>query len=87
MDRQEIIDAIKTARQITDKSMPFEANVAQSDVTALRVAAFTAVLGKLLGNAAEYGQGPQECDKVLIVPKASPLEHPHQDVRSTGDLP
>jgi hypothetical protein len=57
MDRQEIIDAIKTARQITDKSMPFEANVAQSDVTALRVAAFTAVLGKLLGNAAEYASG------------------------------
>jgi hypothetical protein len=50
MDGQQITDAIRTAREITDQSIPFQANIAQSDVTALRVAAFTTVLEKLLGD-------------------------------------
>jgi hypothetical protein len=51
MERQKIVVAIRMAHAVVDESIPFAPNMAQQDVTALRQAAFTIVLNRLLDEA------------------------------------
>lgn len=45
-----ILTRIRAAREIVDRAIPFAANIAQRDTTALRTAAFSIVLRELLGD-------------------------------------
>jgi hypothetical protein len=53
MDRQEIAAAIRTTHVIIDSSLPVKMDMSMQDSTALRVAAFSIVLQKLIDDSAE----------------------------------
>jgi hypothetical protein len=53
VDRQEIAAAIRTTHVIIDSSLPIKMDMSMQDSTALRVAAFSIVLQKLIDDSAE----------------------------------